>query len=436
VRTRFLLVVIALAAAALPAGPAAAAPTKGKDFSMSVQPAAAGVTYDSPVADGSAEDFAITLTNSTGTQALGSANVTVPTGITITDRNGNGGTGQTIEFRNLAIPAGTSRTLVVGLRMPCAGTYAWDVNAKQSNDYSGTGNDLNYSGAKPVTTIQGTCKLRFVTQPADATIIQPISTQPFTAPSADNVITIEAVDGRPSPAVLDWFNGSVRLTSNPNGFFSTVNAIAGVAKFSDLSIPVSDNYTLVPTAPSDAGFTGSASNSFQVVDKTASCTTNGCIVQALKGTKSETSLSGANVSGSGLAVLSLSLGVDSLSSAGCKGKYTPHGSSPDYYEFRLFGVEADMTATLQYPGANKPSLLDVCFAAPGPPFHAKDGSLAPAFDYDGDGPSTIGFAALLPNCTSKTPSEPCVLGRNGLPMGGSQITYYVPSAWSGDPRMH
>src|SRR5262245_57499190 len=111
--------------------------------------------------------YHVTRINRTGTPQLGSANITVPSAIAITNRNGIAGTGQVLELRNLGLPPDGFVTVTIGVRMPCAaGDYLWQVQAKQSNDFSGTpGNDLGPVSGNPTTTVTGQCVLNFVAQP-------------------------------------------------------------------------------------------------------------------------------------------------------------------------------------------------------------------------------------------------------------------------------
>jgi hypothetical protein len=451
------ILVLGTVAAALPVATALSAPKQGKQYEMVVEsPEWAGVTDSS---------YTVTITNTTGTQQLGSANLTIPStapgvadftvvseptldpataarGATIARPGG----GKVIELRNLALAAApnpnSSVTVTLGLRMPCAAApYRWNVDARQSNDFSGTpGNTLGPVTGTLATTVEGSCKLRFVDQPASALAGTQIRADEL-APESTHFVTVEAVDGSPAPQRLTWFGDPVRLTSDPTGLPQTSsNASAGLATFTDLVIQSSGNYTLLP-ATDAAGFGGIPSSVFQVVGVQVDCNPAQCFTPKLPGDKgTNASLTGSDVTGAGSALLSLKLGTDPLFSNGCSA-YTPPGgrAGGDYYEFRLFEAEADTTFVMEYSkaalGKRTPSSLEVCFAAPGPAFVAKDGAVADAFDYDGPGPGTEGFADLLPNCPSR-PTQPCVLGRGGISGGGAAVTVFVPRLWSGDPRMH
>lgn len=411
---RFLIAVLSLAAAALPAAPAVAAPDK--PFEMTVAPAHewAGVT------DGA---YTVTLRNLTKSQQVGSADITAPAAITIVDRNGLAGTGNVLQLRNLGLPPGGSVTVTLGLRMPCvSGAYGWTVEAKQSNDFSGPpGNALGPVSGLRTTTVDGSCKLRFVDQPASAEKNAQIRADAF-QPASTHFVTVEAIDGSPSPQRLGWFTGAIRLTSAPAALPSTSSqAIAGLATFTSLSIATSDNYTLHATTIA-AGFSAGDSAPFQIVGVVEDCTSTTCRAQLDRVT-----LSGTGVAGSGFVLLSQNLGADPV----CAG-YDPPTS--DWYEFQVTGVDASKTADVFYDKnavkkVGGKNALEICFAAP-QDFAAKGGTQP--FDYNGDG-SVEGHVGLLPDCGS-TPT-PCILERAPASGGAAIVRVFVPASW-GDPRMH
>jgi hypothetical protein len=426
VPARLLVVFIALAATGLSAAPAVAAPDK--PFEMVVAPASewAGVTNGA---------YTVTLTNKTKTQQLGSADVTVPAAITIVDRNGLGGSGNVLELRNLALaPDGGTVTITLGLRMPCvAGAYDWAVEAKQSNDFSGPpGNSMGPVAGNRTTTVQGSCRLRFVGQPASAEKNDQIRADAF-QPESSKLVSVEAIDARSEGAThTDSFNGSITLSSVPDALPPTSStANAGLATFPSLSIPASGNYTLRATA---AGVERGDSNGFQIIDVVEDCKPSSCSALSPQGAKSKATLTGTPTSSGGFALMSLNLGPDPLLSDGCAGYVAP---GPDYFEFQLFGVGGAKTVVVEYTKQamkqRSPSSLQVCFAVPTGGFTARDGLPAKPFDYDGPGGEAGGFAGLLPNCPAM-PVEPCVLDRSPVAGGGAAITAYDPR--SGDPRMH
>lgn len=446
------------AAAALLVASASAAPKQGKTYSMVVEsPETAGV-IDS--------DYTVTITNTTGTQQLGSANVTIPTvpaslgaadffvtsepsftgavasGATIR-RNPAGG--KVIELRNLALPAfpnsASSVTFKLGLRMPClSGAYLWGVDARQSNDFSGTpGNTLGPATGTLRTTVEGSCRLRFVDetpttpsgQPASAGVNDEITPDAFD-PDSTKLITVEAVDGSPtSPQRLSWFTDAIDLdAANGPGSLSTSSpATAGVATFDELSLDKSGNYNLIAST-TEPGVADDESADFQIIDDVGVCPGPGCTAH-VDGSKTSSTLTGTDVTDNGFALLSLNLGTEPI----CAG-YTP--PSTDWYEFQLT-VEGDKTVEAFYTKAAMknvagPSALQICFASP--QFFVAQGGAQP-FDYDGDEDTGTegaeGFVGLLPIGCPAVPESPCVQSRNGTTGGGAIVTFFVPKAW-GDPR--
>jgi hypothetical protein len=436
---------IAVAAIGFSAATTGAAPKQGKTYSMVVEsPEWAGVT------DGS---YTVTITNTTGTQQLGSANLTIPTarqgdidftvtsepvfvgstalGATILPREG-----KLIKLRNLALPPapaqGSSVTIALGLRMPCDdGPYPWGVDARQSNDFSGTpGNALGPVSGTLATTVQGSCKLRFDPgQPTSAEVDDEITADAFQPGSADPV-AVEAVDGSPAPQRLTWFADTVELTATggPGSLSASSPASAGLATFDNLlSIALSGNYNLTASPANAIGFSNGESADFQIIDDVGACSSSSCHAQ-VDGAKSGTSLTGSNVAGNGFALVSLNLGTEPV----CAGYAPP---TQEWFEFQIFGAIGDKTVEAFYNKAAMknvagPSSLEICFAAP-QDFPAKLGTVG--FDYDGDAANGAeGFVGLLPNCP-QTPLTPCVLSKNGTSSGGAIVTFFVPAGW-GDPR--
>jgi hypothetical protein len=421
---RFLIVILALATAALCAAPAGAAPKQGKEYQMFVEsPEWAGFT------DGT---YTIMLVNATGTQQLGSADITVPAALTIVDRNGLAGSGNVLQLRNLGLAPGASVTLTVGLRMPCvAGSYTWDVVAKQSNDFSGLpGNALGPVSGTLATTVNGTCKLRFVGQPASAEKNAQIRAEEF-VPASDRLVTVEALDGSPTPQRLTWFHGTIDLRlaqTGPGHLFpspASSGAMAGLASFSSLAIDASGNYNL-RAATTAAGFSAGDSSSFQVIDVVESCNAAKCSAQ-LTGARTTTTVTGAPGTSTGLVLLSLNLGP----APDCAG-YEPPVS--DYYEFRLT-AERDVTVEERFDKqavkqVGGKSFLQSCFAAP-IGFVAKSEPAA-AFDYDGDPANGAeGFVGLLPDCSGA--GGPCVADRISIGGGAVILQVSVPAGFA-DPR--
>src|SRR5215472_9575733 len=232
-----LLAAATLAAPA--AGPASAStcPPSGKCFAVTVSPA-------SPTA-GATTSFAFTITNEAATQQLGSAQISAPAGFVITGAPGaKSFTPSSALFINLGLnPPTTTTTLTVNAIPVCSGgSYQWGIEAKQSNDFSGTGNDFQLDPASAGNlsgSVAGSCSLAFTGdgQPAGAAV-NAVITSGF--PSPGGPVKVEVLDGSGKLVTGSTAAVTVAIGSNPGaGSLSgtlTVNASGGVASFSDLSI--------------------------------------------------------------------------------------------------------------------------------------------------------------------------------------------------------
>lgn len=425
-------VTVLLVACGLPAAASAASPTKPFEVALTPAQVPAGVTVGA---------YTVKLTNQTGTQQLGSADVTVPAAFTVAgaptlDRAGTvSESDNVLHLRSLNLPPDASVTVTVALRMTCvSGAYTWKAAAKQSNDFNGPpGNNLGPVRGSLTTTVTGSCALRFVAHPADTEKNQSIRATAFD-PASSQLVTVEAVDGSASPARLTWFNGPVTIGLAPTSYLgrldptgTSATASAGLASFANLRIDASGAYNLRATTTT-AGFVAGDSVAFKIVDVAASCTSANCTAR-LAGRQSTSELTAAPGTSTGVVALSLNLGPEPV----CAGYVPP---APDWYEFALT-AERDKTIVTTFTKqamrdfGSGPSALEVCFAAP-VTFAAKDGGPQP-FDYDGDPANGAeGFVGKLPDCPQ---ASPCVSGRSGISGGGAQITFTVPAAW-GDPRYH
>lgn len=444
---------LALCAMLVPAlcSTAAAVPTKPFSVSFSEDDAAAGVT--SPA-------FTVTITNETGNQMLGAAEVTVPDGFIVSVPTVDRGKildplANPLLLRNLAVPPTKSVKLQLSLRRPCLedtdgmpDVYTWGVTAKQSNDYSGTGNDLTAPPDSELTnTVSGQCALEFKLggAPARTEKDQPIRADGF-QPESPNLVSVEALDG--NGGRLDWFTGSIamelggsstpeKLVQPPGG----VLAVAGIAGFANLSITDAGTYTL--RASSD-GFTATESAAFPIVDEVTACGIAECVTSiGSAGALTATSITVAAGEDPGFLSLSKNVGLDPH----CDGYKPPVERT--WYEFELIPqasetIAREKTIVLNYTKAQMrtvkggQSSLEVCFATPGgedyPAFPVKGGGLATAFDYDNDGGEDEGWAGLLPNCPADRTTQ-CVTRRGSLKGGGAFIEFFAPGTL-GDPRYH
>jgi hypothetical protein len=419
--------------------PSAAAPPK---------PYAAVVSPGTGVASGGTVGFTLTLKNDARPQSLGSANLTVaanhdpsiPTSFTYlsTDAHplldGNPATprgdatlvGNVIQLRNMALPAGRFVTLSFSAQAPCtAGTYDWRTAAKQSNDFSGTGNDflLEQPPASSLSTVAtGACKLVFSNQPGDAQVGTSITVAPLDTTGSPIQVAVQTQDG----ALVTLFAAPVQLAigtvppggSSTLGGTTTVNAVGGSATFCDAgqnpgcSLPSigshGQGYTL---SASSTGLDAGTSNPFNIVDSGGVCRNSGpCQVQAK--VSDTTGLVSINAAAGDL--LSVSISVENLTCAG----YTPTSQVVTFAS--TSASVSTVTITIDAASVHKPaSQFQVCFSS-SLAFTDRSGTLVPA-----------GGSGLLADCSKKA-GPPCTQSRVKDKDGNVILTLQAPP---GDPRV-
>jgi len=143
-RFSFLVLAAGMLGAAMIAAPAAGqtsscAPASGKCFAVTVSP--------STPAAGASTSFAFKITNEAATQQLGSVQISAPAGFALTSAPGAASvTMGSALFLNLPLSTqGSATTLTVNATVSCnrsTSGYQWGIEAKQSNDFNGTGNDF------------------------------------------------------------------------------------------------------------------------------------------------------------------------------------------------------------------------------------------------------------------------------------------------------
>src|SRR5213593_1656642 len=128
-RSRSLLVLGAVTfALASITGPGALAASTSKPYAITVTPHDPGA--------GTTTTYTATLTNETGTQMLGSANVTAPSSFSVTGAHDlSGGTfsvsGNSVLLRNLNLGPGGTASVEIDAQAPChVSTYFWTSVAK------------------------------------------------------------------------------------------------------------------------------------------------------------------------------------------------------------------------------------------------------------------------------------------------------------------
>jgi hypothetical protein len=388
----------------------------------------AAVTPSGGVA-GVNQAFTVKVTNEATTQTLGSMQVTAPSGYVVTGASGGTAshTSGSAVFLYLGLSPGQSAVLTVDATAPCGGgTSAWGMDAKQSNQFNGSGNDFQIDPASLLSvTASGSCKLAFVNEPNGTAVNSPIATQ---VGSAGSPVSVEVLDGAGHLVATSTAAVTVAIGSNPgSGTLSgtaTVAAGAGVASFPGLSINQTGTaYTLVATSP---GITSAASSDFNIWGVLRGCSGVPCSgsssTKSTTGTVTTSSASSGEFLGVGLGGVSFSCGLS----------YQPLSDPLSFDVLSVSGVadsSALFTNSLEiskslvqssgHPGA---SSWQICYGSQQPftAMHATAGTV------------NIGgvtyYTGLLPDCTSSQPA-PCVEARNKDNAGNVIVTFLA----AGDP---
>jgi hypothetical protein len=122
-------------------GSTSVCPSSGKCFAVAVSP--------SNLAAGTSTSFTFTITNEASTQQLGSVQISAPAGFVITGASGAASfTSSSALFLNLSLAPSATTTLNLTASASCSGGgYQWGIEAKQSNDFNGSGNDVQLDSA-------------------------------------------------------------------------------------------------------------------------------------------------------------------------------------------------------------------------------------------------------------------------------------------------
>ena len=317
------------------------------------------------------------------------------------------GTKPCVQLRNMSVAPGTSYKVTMTLQALCSAAHSagtqWNVQAKQANNFNGSGNDLNLdlSGSSLTTAVTGNCTLSFdaTGQPHNALIAPAVitNTDYNSPPGGPVVVDVLSADGKS----LSGYPVAVALQSNPGGASlggtTPVTSQNGRATFTDLTVNQPDpGYTLVA---SSTGFVSGVSNPFDVGQfDVRQCGTGQCTTSVSNGNGGAL-LTASPGTGAGLLTLSVFTGTQ---------KQLDCGSSLDQntFEFEYVTTTGGRNEFLQitvrppdtsYTQSVLESLLpsqDICFGAT-VTFVTKGGTLAKSGTLP-DGSS--GYIGLLPDC--------------------------------------
>jgi hypothetical protein len=427
------------------------------------------------VAPAAAATVSVVLTNClpcdgvrSSTQSFGSAQIHFPSsaplstvaGTVDVDRTGwsavvvPGAVGETVlELRNsgtgtiYAVPPGEALTVrLLVTTSATAGQIDFVTRVKQSNDFSGSGNDFTRSGPDPTVFIgsRPATHLEFVTQP---TSVQGTgqSGGTGTTPILTTCASVRALDSLGNLATS--FTGSVTLTPSDlalglalDGNASVAaDASAGLASFGTgagcthglSATKLGFGYTLTASSGS---LTTDMSDPFDVLQFYASCGAS-CATPTIKGSKGTTASAHATSVSTDTHPLTFYVGqVDWAYASICNPDVGANGTNP-YRDPVTIDLDAHgKTVTLlwtkqavQWAINNGASQWHVCLAATFA-FPAVDGPAASA----GDG---FFVGALLPCGTvGLTATDPCLQKLNKS--GGQQQALVLLPLRPGDPKMY
>jgi len=326
-----------------------------KSFNATISPIAlaAGGSYGVAPRD----PIILTITNTSNQAQMGSANVTLPAGLKLTDATATSGTAtatpnlttNTVELRNLGLQPGGFVTASVSAQVECASNhspYVWSFEVKQANDFNGTpGNDLAPDG-DVTSTVTGHCGLSFTKQPKSEEKNVTITNKIYDigTPHGDPV-TVSVVDSEGS--AVPWWSGTMAIAmgSNPGsatlGGTLTGSTINGSVTFAPTIGTSATGYTLAATAVAtagtpSAGISGSpVSDAFTIVDDATICLTAGssCMVTASGPSHGNAVSTQATVTAGAVS------GPNPIGGANDPGH--PPGRGPGHQRFQLPGLRHD-----------------------------------------------------------------------------------------------
>ena len=373
--------------------------------------------------------IAITITNTSANQSLGSANVTVPAPFAlVTAAADTVPGGPVIELRSLGLAPGQSATLPITVHVrTCAPTAAptFAIEAKQSNDFAGQGNDFSQDPNAPsdlVVGVTGVCALAFDRHPGDAERGVTITSVDYAASGPP--ITVEVRDagntGRATHATPEITLDAAHSTIDEPLLTGTTSstAVAGLAEFSpgpNLT-PSGSSYVLDASGRAEDGTTElgtGTSEPFDIVDVHVNCDA-GAACDPAESQRDGQTVRAEFGSGQQDTTLVVSLGAGDVPAFTCAG-YTPGGEHAAQFDFvGDGGTDRSGTVTLVVPNARRPlHTYEVCWAAPYEFEMDGGGRTLPHETLVKPGTENPLHVGLLPDCAKRgDPARPCVSQRS------------------------
>lgn len=444
-RQRRMAVLVVLALLTVTLTPTASDAAPKKSFTLDV--AATDGTGDAGVL------LTLTLTNTSRKQQLGSANVTVPDVLQVVSApdDTDPSTPQVIELRDLDIPPGGARTFEVSANVAgCTTTTAgpFEAEAKQSNRFNGTGNDLRLDVKNSTLTVEvsGTCTVAFVNQPGDAERGAEITSDDFDPSGAPIVVEIQdAAGNRVATSGVTIELSAENGDGEPVELGGTTSAttVDGVATFDPgptLS-PSAFEYTLIAEADfgATATSTSATSNGFDIVDNAVTCPAGEPCATPATAARDGQRITAVFGTGAEAVSLTVSLGAEDAPDITCKGEVSDDNLVAQYLFFGGNADDRDGQIRYTIPADGRSSethgyyhhrwhhkeglgAYEVCWAAPYN-FEAEGGTTtATATKPDGD---TRVYVGILPDCARYgEPTTPCVSDRD-LNRKGTKVTFTI-----------
>jgi hypothetical protein len=406
--------VIVLVLAALV--PSALAATTTKPVLVTIAP--------SSVAAGSSTALEIDITNKANPQSLGSANLTPPTGVSLSGLALSGaGTlsvaGSTIQLRNLNLAPNATVTVSGTATGSCdGGGGAWAVKIKQSNDFNGPpGNDFVLAaGSATSTTVTGSCDLRFTVQPTTAehgatitgTAGHPAATSVAVGLYSGNDL-VTSFDGTVKLSIATGTGSSLGVLSPTSVTSTGVQASGGIATFAGISIDRSaEGYQLFAQV-ADLGVS-TTSQGFDIVDDFVDCGGQPCT-----GSSSGGGTSGEIQANNNPSYLTVSVLPGSIDCANYTEITGTVSWKTDDQGNQIGTITAGSTLVKKLrPPDQGAAHFQVCYSPdPGKSFVDRTGATI-----------TAGQAGLLADCTS-TITTNCVFFRNKTGAGSAVVQFTV-----------
>jgi hypothetical protein len=341
---------------------------------------------------------------------------------------------------------GPTSTNTVPIVVSAGGVHHVDGHASWHLDKSGSADSGNtsVSGCHPPAT-----HLKFVTQPTDAEVGQPITGTANTASGPP--VSVELLDANGNlaasgaPVTISVVGGTAGAAL---GGTKTVSASGGMASFSDLTLNKAGyGYTLSASSGGASSATSTSFNEYDVSTSVACRENVNCSANpddpTQQGTQTSQNLNAAAIfdpnnpdAGQLEVALNRSQTYWAAHAAQC-GNYAFLRSDTDVVFMTANTRSKTFVDTFTVRAINFSAISQLinqqqyCFVASFP-FTTKTGSAQPTTLPDG----SPGFIGLLRDCNTVT-NQPCISARNGL-LGGLfgtvSITITIPAGESGDPQ--